>query len=212
MAPCSAHQIDIIEKIAGLRLPDWTMCILSSSGSALISMISIRPRAQRWGHGPETTPRPVEPSREIGKRDRARCSISNGRAICRPDIPPPRRYRRPGALRFSVAGVALSRSAGEQPEVDVAFDHVSAQFSRAMLRKRRQTRGVFVGARYSRRDSAHAVWEVLATYAGVDGKEHVVLFNVADLTWQKTLSLLELVNLRSYEPLSEVRPEGEFGS
>ena len=36
------------------------------------------------------------------------------------------------------------------------------------------------------------VWEVIAAHAGTDGKPHVVLVNLSDPTWRKTLSLAEL--------------------
>jgi len=74
-----------------------------------------------------------------------------------------------------------------------------------MLLKRRNNRGVSIGARYRRRDLPHAVWEVLAAYTGVDGRQHAVLFNVDDPTWQKTLSLAELENGHLYEHLKEGR-------
>ena len=49
-----------------------------------------------------------------------------------------------------------------------------------------------VGTRYRRRDVPYIVWEVVSQYAGVDGLPHVVLRNVSDRTWQKTLSQNEL--------------------
>src|SRR5262249_30496034 len=49
-----------------------------------------------------------------------------------------------------------------------------------------------LGTRYQRRDAGHVVWEVSAQYAGSDGLQYVILRNLADPTWQKTLSLGEL--------------------
>lgn len=49
-----------------------------------------------------------------------------------------------------------------------------------------------VGTRYRRRDVPYIVWEVIAQYEGVDGLLHIVLRNLSDGTWQKTLSQIEL--------------------
>jgi hypothetical protein len=49
-----------------------------------------------------------------------------------------------------------------------------------------------VGTRYRRRDVPYIVWEVVSQYAGVDGLPYVVLRNVSERTWQKTLSQNEL--------------------
>jgi hypothetical protein len=49
-----------------------------------------------------------------------------------------------------------------------------------------------VGTRYRHRDVPYIVWEVVSQYAGVDGLPHVVLRNVSDRIWQKTLSQNEL--------------------
>ena len=43
-----------------------------------------------------------------------------------------------------------------------------------------------------RRDAPYIVWEVVAQYVGVDRLSHIVLRNLSDRTWQKTLSLTEL--------------------
>ena len=58
-----------------------------------------------------------------------------------------------------------------------------------------------VGTRYRHRDAAYMVWEVSAQYAGVDGLQYIVLRNLSDLTWQKTLSLSELMRGRQYTRL-----------
>ena len=49
-----------------------------------------------------------------------------------------------------------------------------------------------VGTRYRRRDVPYIVWEVVSQYAGADGLPYVVLRNVSDRTWHKTLSQIEL--------------------
>jgi hypothetical protein len=49
-----------------------------------------------------------------------------------------------------------------------------------------------VGTRYRHRDVPYIVWEIVSRYAGVDGLPHIVLRNVSDRTWQKTLSQNEL--------------------
>ena len=36
------------------------------------------------------------------------------------------------------------------------------------------------------------VWEVIEAYTSTDGKHYVVLVNLSDPTWRKTLSLAEL--------------------
>ena len=55
-----------------------------------------------------------------------------------------------------------------------------------------------IGARYCVQAAPHVVWEVLATYIGFDGRSYAVLFNLADPTWQKTLSLAELAQGHHY--------------
>jgi hypothetical protein len=60
-----------------------------------------------------------------------------------------------------------------------------------MLRQRNR-HGVAVGVRYRHRDAPNATWEVIALYVGVDGKQHAVLSNISDLTWRKTISVIEL--------------------
>ena len=60
---------------------------------------------------------------------------------------------------------------------------------------------VSIGTRYCVKAAPHVVWEVLATYIGSDGRSHAVLFNLSDPTWQKTLSLAELVDGHHYSRL-----------
>jgi len=47
------------------------------------------------------------------------------------------------------------------------------------------------------------VWEILAAYTGIDGRPYVVLFNLSDPTWQKTLSLEEIEGGFQYKRLDE---------
>jgi len=61
-----------------------------------------------------------------------------------------------------------------------------------------------VGTRYRHRDVPYIVWEIVSQYAGVDGLPHVVLRNVSDRTWQKTLSQNELERGGQYS----LAPEG----
>ena len=48
------------------------------------------------------------------------------------------------------------------------------------------------------------VWEVIAGYTSTDGKSYVVLFNLSDPTWRKTLSLAELESSSQYIRLPRV--------
>jgi hypothetical protein len=56
----------------------------------------------------------------------------------------------------------------------------------------KQHPNISIGTRYRRRDAPYIVWEVIAQYAGVDGLRYIVLRNLSDRTWQKTLSQIEL--------------------
>jgi len=58
--------------------------------------------------------------------------------------------------------------------------------------RQRSRQGIAVGARYRHRDAPNVTWEVIALYVGVDGKQHAVLSNISDLTWRKTISVIEL--------------------
>ena len=48
------------------------------------------------------------------------------------------------------------------------------------------------------------VWEVIAAHAGTDGKPYVVLVNLSDPTWWKTLSLAELESGSQYIRLPRI--------
>ena len=65
--------------------------------------------------------------------------------------------------------------------------------------RQRSRRGTAVGARYRHRDAPNVTWEVIALYVGVDGKQHAVLSNISDLTWRKTISVIELEQSGNYE-------------
>ena len=58
--------------------------------------------------------------------------------------------------------------------------------------------------RYCRRDAPYMVWEVIAGYTSTDGKLYVVLSNVSDPTWRKTLSLAELERGSQYIRLPRI--------
>jgi hypothetical protein len=60
-----------------------------------------------------------------------------------------------------------------------------------------------IGTRFFRHDAPYIVWEVVAQYAGVDGLPHIVLRNLSDRTWQKTLSLIELERGGQYTRVPE---------
>jgi hypothetical protein len=67
-----------------------------------------------------------------------------------------------------------------------------------MLRPRHQSPEIFVGARYFRRDVANIIWEVLSLYAGVDGLQHAILYDMGHPTLRKTLSQITLENSGQY--------------
>jgi hypothetical protein len=73
-----------------------------------------------------------------------------------------------------------------------------------MLGRRKRESEVSRGTRYRRRDAPYMVWEVIAGYTSTDGKSYVVLFNLSDPTWRKTLSLAELESSSQYIRLPRV--------
>jgi len=73
-----------------------------------------------------------------------------------------------------------------------------------VLRDRKRESGVSPGIRYRRRDAPYMVWEVIAAHAGTDGKPYVVLVNLSDPTWRKTLSLAELESGSQYIRLPSI--------
>jgi hypothetical protein len=70
-----------------------------------------------------------------------------------------------------------------------------------MIGLRRKKAEVSIGTQYCDKAAPHVVWEVLAVYIGFDGRSYAVLFNLGDPTWQKTLSLAELVDGHHYSRL-----------
>ena len=58
--------------------------------------------------------------------------------------------------------------------------------------------------RYRRRDAPYMVWEVIEAHTSTDGKPYVVLFNLSDPTWRKTLSLAELESGSQYIRLPRI--------
>ncbi|HKF59908.1 MAG TPA: hypothetical protein VKB42_01015 [Dongiaceae bacterium] len=73
-----------------------------------------------------------------------------------------------------------------------------------MLGRRKKEVEVSPGTRYRRRDAPYMVWEVVTAYASVDAKMYVVLSNVSDPTWRKTLSLIELEGSGQYIRLRNI--------
>jgi hypothetical protein len=63
--------------------------------------------------------------------------------------------------------------------------------------------GISIGNRYRSRNAAHIVWEVITQYDGVDGLPYVVLENLSDRTWQKTMSQTELERGEQYSRVPE---------
>jgi len=67
----------------------------------------------------------------------------------------------------------------------------------------KQHSGISIGSRYRSRNAAHIVWAVIAQYRGVDGLPYVVLENLSDRTWQKTMSQTELEHGEQYSRVPE---------
>ena len=65
--------------------------------------------------------------------------------------------------------------------------------------RQRSRQGIAVRARYRHLDAPNVTWEVIALYVGVDGKQHAVLSHISDLTWRKTISVIELEQSGHYE-------------
>ena len=61
-----------------------------------------------------------------------------------------------------------------------------AMFS--VLRRRRRTAEISIGARYCRRDAPHIVWEVYSLFVGTDGMSYAGIFSTSDATRRKTVS------------------------
>ena len=70
-----------------------------------------------------------------------------------------------------------------------------------MLFRGKRHSGVSIGTRYRSRNAAHIVWEVIAQYEGADRQPYVVLENLSDRTWQKTICQIELEHGAQYSQL-----------
>jgi hypothetical protein len=68
--------------------------------------------------------------------------------------------------------------------------------------RKRNRQEIAVGARYRYRDAPNVIWEVIALYAGVDGKQHAILSNIADPTSRKTILEIELERSGHYDRVS----------
>ena len=67
--------------------------------------------------------------------------------------------------------------------------------------RKRNRQEIAVGARYRHRDAPN-VWEVIALYVGVDGKQHAIFSNIADPTSRKTISEIESERSGHYDRVS----------
>jgi hypothetical protein len=72
-----------------------------------------------------------------------------------------------------------------------------------LLFRRKQNSRISIGSRYRSRNAAHIVWEVMAQYEGTDGLPYVMLRNLSDGTWQKTMSQTELEHGEQYSRVTE---------
>ena len=76
-----------------------------------------------------------------------------------------------------------------------------AMFS--VLRRRRRTPEIAVGARYFRRDAPNIIWEVYSLFVGTDGMAYAGIFCTSDPTRRKTVSQSVLEHDGQYARLSE---------
>jgi hypothetical protein len=81
---------------------------------------------------------------------------------------------------------------------------VTSQQSVHVLGRRKKESEASRGIRYRRRDAPYMVWEVIEAYTGTDGKRYVVLFNLSDPTWRKTILLAELESGSQYIRLPRI--------
>ena len=72
-----------------------------------------------------------------------------------------------------------------------------------MILRRKDKPEVSIGSRYRRKGMPLVVWEVLAVFLGVDGRQHAMMFNVDDPTWRKTISRAEIENTALYERIAD---------
>jgi hypothetical protein len=81
--------------------------------------------------------------------------------------------------------------------------HLKGKGGFLLLFRGKQHSDISIGSRYRSRNAAHIVWEVIAQYRGVDGLPYVVLENLSDRTWQKTMSQTELERGEQYSRVTE---------
>jgi hypothetical protein len=73
----------------------------------------------------------------------------------------------------------------------------------SVLRRRRRTPEISVGARYCRRDAPNIVWEVYSLFTGIDGMPYAAIFCVSDPTRRKTVSRAVLEHDGQYARIIE---------
>jgi len=76
-----------------------------------------------------------------------------------------------------------------------------AMFS--VLRRRRRTPEIAVGARYFRRDAPTIIWEVYSLFVGTDGMPYAGIFCTSDATRRKTVSQAVLEHDGQYARVTE---------
>jgi hypothetical protein len=73
--------------------------------------------------------------------------------------------------------------------MDRILERITTGFAMfSVLRRRRRTNEISVGARYCRRDAPHIVWEVYSLFVGTDGMPYAGIFCISDQTRRKTVS------------------------
>jgi hypothetical protein len=72
-----------------------------------------------------------------------------------------------------------------------------------LLFRDKQNSAISIDSRYRSRNAAHIVWEVVAQYEAMDGLPYVVLENLSDRTWQKTMPETELERGAQYSRVAE---------
>jgi hypothetical protein len=84
------------------------------------------------------------------------------------------------------------------------MDRITSRFAMfSVLRRRRRTPEIAVGARYFRRDAPNIVWEVYSLFVGTDGVAYAGIFCTSDATRRKTVSQSVLEHDGQYARVSE---------
>jgi hypothetical protein len=73
----------------------------------------------------------------------------------------------------------------------------------SVLRRRRRTPEVSVGARFCQREAHNIVWEVYSLFVGIDGMSYAGIFCLSDPTRRKTVSRAVLEQEGQYLRISE---------